>query len=103
MINEKEDIQVILEKIKEGGELFYQQRIVEALAGYEEMLGMMLSIVDYLFTYHKENPEFPLDEEKIQEMFGEILSAMEEKDYTLMADIITYEFAEYVEEICAQM
>lgn len=99
----KENLLSVLDEIKKGADLFYQQRINEALAGYEDMLGLMLGVVDFLFAYKEEHPEFDMDSEKIQGMFGEILAAMEEGDYTLMADIITYDFTECVEGIHIQM
>ena len=96
---EREDIPEVIQSIREGTDLFYQQRIHEAMMQYDMMLSKMLSLVDFFFEKHKENPDFQLDEEKIQQNFNEILSAMEQKDYTLMADIISYEFLDYMEEL----
>lgn len=99
MTIEKEEIPGIIQDIKEGTELFYQQRITEAMERYDVMLSQMLFLVDFFFEKHKENPDFQLDENKIQQIFNDILSAMEQKDYTLMADIISYEFLDYMEKL----
>lgn len=93
-----EEISNATEGLKDKVELLYQQRVGEETEKINEMIEEMLSVVDVLFWYKDEHKEFALDADKLQHIFQDILEAMENHDYTLMADIILYEFIEYAEQ-----
>ncbi len=88
-----------VENIDEVVELFYQQKISEALDQFMDILAEITETVDALFVYKEENKDFSLDREKITEMLTEAMNALEEKDYVLMADVLQYDFREYLEEL----
>ena len=100
---EKELVKNTLEDVKESIELFYQQKTGEALQQFEGVLGKVMTMVDTLFAYKENHEDFPLDEEKVKSALTEALGALEEKDMILLADIIQYDFVEYVEELVAEM
>lgn len=93
----KKEIPALLENITEKAELLYQQHIPQE--DFEKMLIDIQGIVEFFFVYHQENTNFPLDEDHMKEIFIEAVSATEDEDYTLMADLITYDFVDYVNEL----
>ena len=103
MTQDKKIIQEILEEIKESVELFYQQKTGEALEQFNQVLGKVMTMVDTLFAYKQTHEEFPLDEEKIKDVLTEAMTALQDKDMILLADIIQYDFVEYVEELTEHM
>ena len=103
MSAEKELVEKTLEEVKESVDLFYQQKIGEALQQFDVVLGKVMTMVDTLFAYKESHEEFALDEDKVKSALTEALSALEEKDMILLADIIQYDFVEYVEEVLVDM
>lgn len=103
MSKEKELVNKVLEDVKESIELFYQQKTGEALQQFGAVLDKIMTMVDTLFQYKEEHSEFALDEEKVKTSLTEALAALEEKDMILFADIIQYDFVEYIEELVQSM
>lgn len=99
MSAEKELVENTLGEVRESVDLFYQQKTGEALQQFDVVLGKVMTMVDTLFAYKESHEEFPLDEEKVKSALTEALGALEEKDMILLADIIQYDFMEYVEEL----
>ena len=60
-------------------------------------------MVDTLFAYKEDHEGFELDEERVKTALTEALGALEERDMILLADIIQYDFVEYVEELLGGM
>ena len=100
---EKDLVKNTLEELKENVDLFYQQKTGEALKGFDSVLGKVLHLVDTLFSYKEEHDDFALDEDKIKETLTEAMNALEEKDMILLADIIQYDFVEYLEGLVEDM
>lgn len=103
MSKEKKLVKKVLEDVKEGVALFYQQKTGEALQQFGVVLEKVMTMVDTLFQYKEEHDEFPIDEEKVKSSLTEALAALEEKDMILFADIIQYDFVEYIEDLAQSM
>ena len=99
MSKDKEFVASVTEELKENVDLFYQQKTVEALLQFDLVLERMAKLVDTLFSYNEEHEDFSLDENKIKETLTEAMNALEEKDLILLADILQYDFIEYIEEL----
>jgi hypothetical protein len=103
MSAEKELVEKTLEEVRESVDLFYQQKTGEALQQFDIVLGKVMTMVDTLFAYKEAHEGFALDEEKVKTALTEALGALEERDMILLADIIQYDFVEYVEELLGGM
>ena len=103
MSQEKQMVTETLQQLGENMELFYQQKQAEALNMFQGMLGELLTMVDTLFAYRDSHDAFTLDEEKMKNSLTEAMNALEEGDLVLLADVIQYDFIEYVQELTEQM
>lgn len=103
MSQEKELIIETIDDIRGTVELFYQQKQKEALGRLEATIGKITIAVDTLFAYKGANDGFEMDEEKLRDSLKECMGALEESDFILMADILQYDFAEYMEKLTEQM
>lgn len=103
MSKEKEVMKKELEEIKEDIDIFYQQKAGEALKKFDSVLDKVGNITNVLFGYKAEHEEFSLDEERYRESLTEAMNALEERDFILLADILQYDFTEYVEELLEEM
>ncbi len=103
MSKEKQMVADTIEEMKNNIDLFYQQKTREALSGFDGILEKLLGVTDTLFSYRQEHEEFALDEERIKENLTEAMKALEECDMILLADILQYDFVEYIEEIMENM
>lgn len=103
MSQEKKMVLEIIGKIEQNMELFYQQKNMEALDEFQQVLVMMMNMVDAVFAYRDTHEEFEVDEEKIKDTLTEAMSALESKDYVMLADVIQYDFVEYVQELAETM
>lgn len=103
MSQEKELIVETIDEIRNTVELFYQQKQKQALNRLEAVIGKITIAVDTLFAYNHANDEFEMDEEKLKDSLKECMGALEDSDFILMADILQYDFAEYMEELTKKM
>lgn len=103
MIKNKKELLESMGEISQCAELLYQQKIPEAMKQFERVMATMQEIVESFFSYRAKSADFSFDEDKMKKIFEEIVSAMEERDYTLLADIIQYEFVEYVQELSDEL
>lgn len=103
MSQERELVGKTLEQIEQNMELFYQQKTSEALGEFQQVLTELIKMVDTLFEYRDNHDGFSLDEEKVKNALTEAMNALEEGDLILLADVIQYEFVEYVKELLNMM
>ena len=96
MGEEKEWITEVLKELQDRIEFFYQQKNGEALSGFDSVLDRLLAMIDRLFQYKESHPEFPLDEARIRNSLTEAMEALQKQDFILLADVIQYDFIEYV-------
>lgn len=103
MSQEKELVKNGLDDVKESIDLFYQQQTGKALQQFGAVLDKVMAMVDALFQYKENHNEFPMDEEKVRSTLTEALAALEDNDMILLADIIQYDFVEYIEDLVQSM
>lgn len=103
MANHKEVIVKTIDDIKETVDFFYQQKDKEALKKFETVIGGMMSSIDSLVAYRNENSDFTFDETKIMDTLTEAMNALQDGDFVLLADILQYDFLEYLQELSDQM
>lgn len=103
MADTKTVIEELIVSIQDTMELFYQQKLQEALDAFNNLIGKIMEGMDLLFAYRDENEGFDIDERKLTTSLKDALAAMEEKDYVLLADILQYDFVEYLQHLVVQM
>lgn len=103
-MNQKKELVVnTIERIKETVDLFYQQKQKTALNELNTVLVDITASIDVLFEYKAAHTEFALDEAKITESLKEAMEALQNMDTVLLADILQYDFVEYMEELVQNM
>ena len=99
----KAKINNTIKTIQTTTEYFYQQK---ADKGFENMENTIVSIgqlVDELHQYKQEHSDFVFDENKVAQSLTEALEAMQKGDTVLLADILEYDFIEYLQEVEASL
>lgn len=103
MGQEKEIVENAIQIIRETTELFYQQKVKEAYNKMQETIDHMVKAVDILHGYKSEHEAFGLEEERLVTSLTDAMNAMQEGDTVLLADILEYDFVEYLQELTEQM
>ena len=103
MGQERQQIGSVIEELQDTLELFYQQKEKEALDSFGALIDRLMEAMNTLFSYKKEHEDFEVDERKLTTSLKDALAAMEEKDYILLADILQYDFLEYMQELVGQL
>lgn len=103
MGKQKDIVSKSVKEIEGVVELFYQQKLQEALTKFEGVIGGIMTAIDTLFTYKSEHEEFELDELKITNILKDAMKALEDGDMVLLADILQYDYLEYMQEILDNM
>jgi DNA repair ATPase RecN len=98
----KSQIEQVIQGLNEVTNNLYQQKIH---AGYENLNSTLINLTDLmnvLYPYVKEN-NIELNELKLNNNLLSAIQAMEQKDNTLLADILTYEIIEQLNDIKGQI
>lgn len=103
MSQQKDIVKKSVIEIEEVVELFYQQKLQEALDKFQGVIGRIMTAIDTLFTYKAENDGFQFDEVKITNTLKDAMGALEDKDMVLLADILQYDYLEYMNELLENM
>ncbi len=103
MTEKKEQIKNTIDKVQEIVDLFYQQNDKDALEKLAVTLEDMTITIDNLMAYKTENPDFEIDEQKICSILNDAMGALQSDDKVLMADILQYDFIEYISELVENM
>lgn len=103
MGQEKKIVDRTLEALKEVVELFYQQQNDQALQQFDTVLKDTMEMMDVLFRYKESHEDFSMEEDKINASLQEALEALDSRDYILLADILQYDFVEYIETVSEGM
>lgn len=77
MSAQKELVSKSVKEVEEVVELFYQQKLQEALAKFEPVLGEMMTAIDTIFTYRAEHEGFELDDAKLTNTLKEAMAALQ--------------------------
>ncbi len=99
MENIKQQIEQNIAEIDAVVELFYQQKTQEAYGQLDQILGKLMETIEGIMASQLEQAEEQIDISALTEALKEALSAVEEKDAILMADVLKYEVIEKLEEI----
>ena len=103
MAQEKECVLKTIGIIQQTTELFYQQKEKAGFQKMNETVAAITQMVDILHQYKEENASFVYDETQVLKSLTEALGAMEAGDTVLLADILEYDFVEYLQEAVATM
>ena len=96
-MSESKDVVVkSIEEVKEIVDLFYQQKEKEALDQFTIGLSNMM-------TYRTEHDDFVLDEAQLTNILKDAMNALQDGDMVLLADILQYDYLEYMEELVGNM
>lgn len=99
MENIKQQIEQNIEEIDAVVEMFYQQKTQEAYSQLDQVLGKLMTVIETVAVYQQEHTDVEIDITGLTEALKEALSAMEERDAILMADVLKYEVIEKLEAI----
>ncbi len=103
MCQEKQIITNTVQSIRETTELFYQEKVQEGYAKMQDTIASVMQVVNVLHEYKCNHEEFSLDEARIASSLTEAMNAMEVGDTVLLADILEYDFIEYLEELSTEL
>lgn len=103
MSQQKKLVEKSVKEVEEVIELFYQQKLQEALNKFETVIGGIMIAVDALFTYKAEHEEFIFDEITLTNTLKDTMQALEDGDMVLLADILQYDYLEYIQELLDNM
>lgn len=84
-------------------EMFYQQKTQEAYGRLDFVLGKLMATIETAVKYQQEHTEVKIDINGLTEALKEALSAMEERDAILMADVLKYEVIEKLEAMIGNL
>jgi hypothetical protein len=103
MASLKEQLEQNMTEIEKVVEMFYQQKTQEAYLRLDTVLADFSAVIEQLFAYQQEHPESEIDAACLLDALKEALSAMEERDAILVADVLKYELLEKLEGIVAAL
>lgn len=103
MCQEKQIITNTVQTIRKTTELFYQEKVQEGYTVMQDTIAAIMQVVDALHEYKCSHEEFSLDEIRIADSLTEAVNAMEAGDTVLLADILEYDFIEYLEELSKEL
>ncbi len=103
MSQQKDIVEKSVKEVEEVVGLFYQQKLQEALSKFEVVIGGMMTAIDTLFTFRAEHEEFSLDEIKLTSTLKDAMGALQDGDMVLLADILQYDYLEYMHELLDNM
>ena len=63
----------------------------------------MMTAIDALVTYRTEHDDFVLDEAQLTNILKDAMNALQDGDMVLLADILQYDYLEYMEELVGNM
>lgn len=103
MNDEKNKIIETLDRIENVTELFYQENGAEAFDEFLNLLDDIAQMIDIMSKYSEENTAFEFDDKKVYDILKQIMEALEDRDEVMLADILQYDFAEYMNECLQQI
>ncbi len=86
-----ESMKVAMELIEETAGLFYQQKQQEGLQKLEQMIAVIMAMLENVRCYQKDQPILRLEERQFNLILTNALEVLAQKDYVLLADILTFE------------
>lgn len=99
----RKNIENTINKLQEAIELFYQQNDGKAFSKFEISIANIDVLIENIGKYEIENDISIMDKDRIVNILTEAMEALEIKDNVLMADILQYDFIEYLNEILEKL
>lgn len=99
----KEKIRAIITEIQEISDRMYQQKQAEAFQQFGIVLNELTMITEQLFVLKSQGSLVTFDEQKYLHILTEAMKSLEARDDVLLADILTYDLIEQLEEINTQL
>lgn len=99
----KKEIEIVIKDLERIVEMLYQQKIQDAYSELNTVLGKIMEITEVIQNYTAQNPDKEIYMEDLLNALKETLSAMEEKDVVLVADVLKYEVIEKLNDIVEQI
>lgn len=84
--------------MKQTTYLFYQQKNKEGFQKLDYTLNALLQVVNEIINFQSGNNEKLVEEQILNVVLTEAMKAIEQKDTILLADILTYEIDDMLEE-----
>lgn len=99
----KKDIETVINDLESIVEMFYQQKVLEAYSELNTALGKIMEITEVVQNYTAQNPDKEIYMDDLLNALKETLSAMEERDVVLVADVLKYEVIEKLNDVAGQI
>ena len=99
----KKEIETVINDLDSIVEMFYQQKVQEAYSELNTALGKILEITEVVQNYTAQNSDKEINMDILLNALKETLSAMEERDVVLVADVLKYEVIEKLNDIAEQI
>lgn len=99
----KKEIETVINDLDSIVEMFYQQKVQEAYSELNTALGKIMEITEVVQNYAAQNSDKEINMDILLNALKETLSAMEERDVVLVADVLKYEVIEKLNDIAEQI
>lgn len=99
----KKEIETVINDLDSIVEMFYQQKVQEAYSELNTALGKIMEITEVVQNYTAQNSDKEINMDILLNALNETLSAMEERDVVLVADVLKYEVIEKLNDIAEQI
>lgn len=99
----KKEIETVINDLDSIVEMFYQQKVQEAYSELNTALGKIMEITEVVQNYTAQNSDKEINVDILLNALKETLSAMEERDVVLVADVLKYEVIEKLNDIAEQI
>lgn len=99
----KKEIETVINDLDSIVEMFYQQKVQEAYSELNTALGKIMEITEVVQNYTAQNSDKAINMDILLNALKETLSAMEERDVVLVADVLKYEVIEKLNDIAEQI
>ena len=99
----KKEIETVINDLDSIVEMFYQQKVQEAYSELNTALGKIMEITEVVQNYTAQNSDKEINMHILLNALKETLSAMEERDVVLVADVLKYEVIEKLNDIAEQI
>lgn len=99
----KKEIETVINDLDSIVEMFYRQKVQEAYSELNTALGKIMEITEVVQNYTAQNSDKEINMDILLNALKETLSAMEERDVVLVADVLKYEVIEKLNDIAEQI
>ncbi|MHB8129441.1 MAG: hypothetical protein ACYDEX_10615 [Mobilitalea sp.] len=91
MINLKKIILEAIQAIDNTTILFYQQKNQEGYQSLDQTLNVLIQTTSQIINYKSEDNQIQIDEQELNTVLGNAMTAMEQGDMILLSDILIFD------------